>query len=128
MSALSQRDRESLYRLGLEWSETVESGHVCLVIRGWRLPSGYEPDLVDMLVRLPAGYPDIAPDMFWCAPRVKLLATNSSPQATEMTERHLGREWQRFSRHLPPGSWVPGEDDLESYLGVIRGALAEEAA
>lgn len=128
MSALDPHDRAFLDGLGLRWAETTEAGHVCLIIYEWPLPTGYEPANVDLLVRLPPGYPDSPLDMFWCTPNVLVSATKAPPRASEVTETHAGRSWQRFSRHLPPGTWRPGEDDLESYLGVIRSTLSEEVA
>lgn len=128
MSQLPAGDRKHLDSLGLSWSEEVEGGHVCVVIAGWPLPAGYEPGAVDLLLRLPGGYPDVPPDMFWCDPAVRLTATNAAPPASELVETYLGRAWQRFSRHLPAGAWKPGADTLQSYLAVIRTDLCKTAA
>lgn len=94
----------------------------CVVIKSWRLPVGYDRTESDLLVRLPAGFPDVAPDMWWLAPAVK-LAGGAVVQATELTEVHVGREWQRWSRHFQPGQWRSGIDGLESYLALIQGEL-----
>ena len=44
-------------------------------------------------------------------------------QAAEVAENHLGRAWQRWSRHFQPGQWRSGVDGLESYLALIRREL-----
>lgn len=100
----------------------VEAGMTCVVLSGWSLPAGYDRQSVDLLVRLPAGYPDLPPDMWWFDPPVR-LATGATVPATEATEQHLGRTWQRWSRHFQPGQWKSGIDGLESYIALIREEL-----
>lgn len=117
---LPPNDREHLQQKGYTFEETSDGGMLCVVIKGFRLPAGYEPPVTDLLLRLPVGYPDAAPDMFWCNPPVRLGANGSFPQAADLMEQHLGGTWQRFSRHLAPGVWRPGTDCLESYLSLIR--------
>lgn len=91
----------------------------CIVIRAYRLPPGYDRSETDLLLRLSPGYPDAQPDMFWCDPPVRIASTGGFPQAADLTETYLGRQWQRFSRHLNPGAWHPGTDTLASYLSLI---------
>lgn len=99
----------------------------CLVIHEFPMPSGLSPAAVDLMVRLPPGYPDVPPDMFWCAPHVS-RDDGGYPVAADVTETHLGRPWQRFSRHLPPGQWRPGTDGLQSYLRLVVRELEKAAA
>ena len=124
---LRTADEEFLERLGFEYEVASEGGLTAVVIKQWRLPPGYEPHEVDLLVRLPPGFPDAQPDMYWCDPPVRLAGSGSYPQAADLFETYLGRTWQRFSRHLPPGAWQPGSDSLESYLALIRTQLARTA-
>jgi len=107
---------------GLAYGASVEVGMTCVVIKSWRMPAGYDRTESDLLVRLPAGFPDVAPDMWWFAPAVK-LASGATVQATEIVENYLGREWQRWSRHFQPGQWRSGIDGLESYLALIQREL-----
>ena len=81
-------------------------------------PAGYDRAEADLLIRLPAGFPDVAPDMWWFAPAVKLPG-GATVQATDLTETYLGQEWQRWSRHFQPGQWRSGLDGLESDLALI---------
>lgn len=113
-------DRAYLDRQGYKWIEQPEGGLLCVVVTGFRLPKGYQVDRSDLLVRLPPGFPDAPPDMWWFDPPLRLATTGAMPQATESTEPHLGRVWQRWSRHFPAGSWRPGRSGLESYLTLVR--------
>lgn len=115
-------DCQCLQDRGLAHEVSAEGGMTCVVIKAWRLPPGYSSEESDLLVRLPSGFPDVAPDMWWFAPAVK-LANGATVQATEMTENHVGRTWQRWSRHFQAGQWRSGVDGLESYLALIQGEL-----
>lgn len=102
-----------------------EAGGVAVVLHEYVMPPGFEPQTVDLLLRLPFGYPDSKPDMFWVAPGVVLHG--QAPEATQVSETYLGRTWQRFSRHLPEGVWRSGLDNLQSYLALIATMLEREA-
>ncbi|MGE5282002.1 MAG: E2/UBC family protein [Chloroflexota bacterium] len=123
---LAPTDKEHLDQLGLDYEVIQEGGLICVVIKGWALPPGYQPDKVDLLLRLPMGFPDAQPDMYWCDPPVRVAATGSYPPAAEQMEHYVGRTWQRFSRHLSGGAWQAGRDDLGSYLALIYRGLAKE--
>lgn len=120
-------DQAFLEAKGYRFDVTPEAGLVCVVIRGFRLPQGYVPETTDLLLRLPPAFPDAQPDMYWCDPPVRLASTSGYPVAADQFEPHLGRNWQRFSRHLPAGVWQPGRDTLESYLALIRADLTRQA-
>ena len=119
---LPDADLSYLSGLGLEFDIQGEGGMTCVVFRDWGLPSGFSRSSSDLLVRLPAGYPDLGPDMWWFSPPVHTVSGTSLPN-TETTEHHLGRNWQRWSRHLQPGQWQSGVDGLESYVALIRHEL-----
>ncbi len=88
-----------------------------LVISDYRLPPGYAPDRVRLLLKLPPTFPDAAPDMFWVSPAVR-SPNGCLPRATS-PERLLGEEWQRFSWHLAPGAWTPGVSTLRDFLRCV---------
>ena len=108
---LSERD--------IDYEVTVESGMTCVVMPQWRLPTGLDREASDLLVRLSPGYPDVQPDMWWFSPPVHLADGSSLPN-TDAVGTHLGRRWQRWSRHFNNGQWQSGVDGLESYLALIR--------
>ncbi len=88
-----------------------------LIISDYQLPAGFEPNRVELLLKLPPGFPDAAPDMFWVYPAVRTV-NGSAPRATT-DERLLGKSWQRFSWHLPAGAWKPGLSDLRDFLRCV---------
>ncbi len=116
---LPQSDIAYLNERGVPHEIVTESGMICVVMPRWRLPNGLDRREADLLVRLTPGYSDIPPDMWWFSPAVR-LANGAAPPATEVVETYLGRQWQRWSRHLTNGQWVSGVDGLASYLALIR--------
>jgi len=104
-------------------SVVAESGMICVVLPEWRLPTGYDRESADLLLRLHPGYPDAPPDMWWFDPAVQ-LSDGRTIEATQVIEQHVGRSWQRWSRHLQPSQWQSGVDGLESYLALVTQELA----
>ncbi len=92
-------------------------GWVFVVISDYELPAGFTPNRVNLLVKLPPGFPDAAPDMFWVHPEVR-APNGAVPKATS-PEPLLGKNWQRFSWHLVPGAWKPGVSELRDFLRCI---------
>lgn len=96
-----------------------------LVLRSVRLATGkFDHDQVDVLIKLPPGYPVTVLDMFWVYPRLR-NANGSSPPAADTLEAIGDRTWQRFSRHLPGGAWRPGTDSLRTYLPRVLVELTQ---
>jgi len=120
--ALPQSDMTCLAERGVEYAVTAEANMTCVVIHGYVLPPGYDRAQSDLLLRLSPGFPDVPPDMWWFDPAIR-LRDGRNVQATEVTEHHLGRTWQRWSRHFTPGQWRSGTDSLESFLALIRKEL-----
>ncbi len=98
----------------------------CVVLRGWPLPPGLDRSETDVLLRLPPGYPDVAPDMWWVDPPVR-RSTGDQIAATELSEVHIGREWQRWSRHFAAGQWQAGIDRLENFIGLMSAEFGRAA-
>lgn len=88
-----------------------------VVLSDFRLPAGYEPSLVRLLIKLPPTFPDAAPDMFWVSPSVR-TSGGALPRATS-AERLLGEDWQRFSWHLAADAWKPGVSTLRDFLRCV---------
>jgi hypothetical protein len=122
---LSEDDEAYLQGQGFEYEVISEGQMFSLIICGFRLPAGYEPALVDLLLRLPGGFPDAAPDMFWTHPIVS-YAGGGIPPASDVRLDYNGRIWQRWSRHLAV-AWRPGVDNLQTYLRLIRTDLEKGA-
>ncbi len=120
--SLPQIDLDYLVERSVEHRIVSESGMICVVLPGFPLPPGYTIAQSDLLVRLSAGYPDVPPDMWWFDPPV--VRIDGQPiDCTQAVESHLGRQWQRWSRHFQPGQWRSGVDSIESFLALIRKEL-----
>ncbi len=92
-----------------------------LVVKDFNLPDGYSQDNAQLLIKLPPGFPDAAPDMFWVHPHVR-TKIGGVPQGTA-DEVLLGEPWQRFSWHLGPGAWRPGVSTLRDFMRCVRSRL-----
>lgn len=119
---LPSSDDEYLACLNLGHEVVVENGMTCVVLKSWPLPPGFNCVTADLLLRLHAGYPDIAPDMWWFSPAVR-LADGTELTRTNVHENYLGRTWQRWSRHLSGEQWRAGTDGIENYVALIRHEL-----
>ena len=97
---------------------------VLVILPGYRLPEGFVPCKVDLLLVLPFGFPETKPDMFWVDPAVTVRGR--PPLTAQLRQEFLGRTWQRFSRHLPQGAWRSG-DNLRSWVMFIGTMLQREA-
>jgi hypothetical protein len=109
--------------LGLPYTVTAESGFALLQIERFPTDARLSPEEVTLLLRLPPGFPDATPDMFWVDPPL-LTAAGAAIPGTQQIEQHAGRAWQRWSRHIQ-GQWRPGIDNLATYLFYVRRCLRE---
>lgn len=118
---LPEDDQIFLKEHGYDWSvHPGDSQGGVLVIRNFDVSGGgFSPTVTDLMIRIPAQYNMATLDMWYCDPPIRLGATGQFAQASEVTEPHLGRSWQRFSRHLPPGAWRPGIDSLRTFMPFI---------
>ena len=103
-----------------------------VLLKAFPFPAAYSPREADLLLRLPAGYPNAAPDMFWSKPDVR-LASGTWPAASEHhevpgagkgAEVYEGIKWQRWSRHFE-GGWIVGAHGLQSFVRTIVQELAQ---
>ena len=122
---LRPQDEQALEEFGRSWEALADGGFVTVVIRGLPMPAGIEPRTSDLLLRLPPGFPDAAPDMFWLDPPVR-GPSGGTIAGTESMQSFLGRNWQRWSRHIQ-GQWRPGVDNLVTYLAYVRRCLNQAA-
>lgn len=119
---LPEVDSDYLTLKGFQWS-LPQPGY--LLFTGIEVsPEKYDKPKVDLLIRIPGGYPTAALDMFYVSPELKLKG-GGAPPASEVREDHIGRKWQRFSRHMNSGSclWRPGRDSLKTFLALILAEL-----
>lgn len=118
-SLLLEDDARYLSGKQYRYSEEGMGGWVHVIVEDFALPCAYTPRTCRLLIRIPPGYPNANPDMFWTQPDIR-LASGAVPQATECHETYNGQSWQRWSRHIPQGCWRPGTDNLQTFLRMIR--------
>jgi Prokaryotic E2 family E len=122
--SIPERDKAFLQERGFNWEVVPDpGGSACVVVRGFSVGAGgFTPEHTDLMVRIPPQYPMTPLDMWYCDPPIRIAATGQFAQASEVMEAHVGRSWQRFSRHLG-GGWRPGVDSLRSYFALIQREL-----
>jgi Prokaryotic E2 family E len=126
VSFLPPADREYLIAKGIAFAEAVDGARKGLILRQRPLPSGrFDAPAADILIVLPPGYPDVAPDMFHLLPWVRLTHSHNYPRRADSPVRFLGQEWQRWSRHN--SEWRPGTDGIWTMIKRVETALAEAA-
>lgn len=117
MALIPERDEEYLKGKGFRYDLTQAGAETHLVMHDWPFPSAYNVRTADLLIRIPAGYPMTALDMFYTFPTI-MLATGGYPAGSQQMENHNGRTWQRWSRHHASG-WRPGVDDLRTFITAM---------
>jgi hypothetical protein len=122
MSFLPEPDRHYLASKAIVFEEVEDGGRKAIILKGYVLPNGrFDAAAADILILLPPGYPDVAPDMFYLQPWVKLVPTNKYPNAADQALKFDGKSWQRWSRHN--NDWRPGVDGIWTMIKRIDHAL-----
>lgn len=121
---LPARDEKFLNERGFDWHVVPDpQGALCLLVKGFDVAAGgFTPGTTELMVRIPQQYPMTPLDMWYCDPPIRIAATGQFACASEVIEAHLGRQWQRFSRHLH-GGWKPGIDGLRSFFALMQREL-----
>lgn len=121
-SFLPTRDRTYLEEKQIVFQEVTADGQRAVILRNYQLPIGrFDAVTADVLIILPPGYSDVAPDMFYTLPWLKVTERNAFPAAAEASFNFGNQAWQRWSRHNP--EWRAGIDGIWSMLKRIDHAL-----
>jgi hypothetical protein len=121
---LPELDREFLDEKEYDYRVEQHAGALHLIFPSFPFPAAYTPQAADLMIIVPAGYPNANPDMYWTFPDVK-LATGAGPHAADVHQVFGDRNWQRWSRHLNQVPWRPGVDNLRTYLATVRKDIAK---
>ena len=81
-SLLPELDLEFLNEKGFDCEVTQVGAEVRVVINGFPFPHQYTPRTARLMLRLPAGFPNANPDMFWRIITTPVLETGSGGHAT----------------------------------------------
>jgi hypothetical protein len=114
-------DRDFLTAKGYKYTAKRVGADVHVIIEAFPFPAAYMPRAANLLIILPAGYPNANLDMFRTLPDVK-LANGTWPRNGENREVHAGVSWQRWSRHFT-SAWRQGIDNLRTFIASIRHEL-----
>lgn len=126
MAILPMKCRNYLQGHGLVFEEHYDLAQKGIVLRQFTLPADrFDAPFADILILLPSAYPDVAPDMFYTMPWLRLCGINRYPRAADQAVNFVGKSWQRWSRHN--NSWRPGVDGIWTMLKRVETALAEAA-
>lgn len=122
MAKLPPDDETHLADKGLEGVVVEERSQRGLIISRYPLPAGkYDHERADLLILLPGGYPDSAPDMFHTDPWIRLMPQKALARRADAAVDFAGRRWQRWSRHN--SEWRPGRDGIWTMLARVDEAL-----
>ena len=122
MSLLPRQDSHYLEGRGITVREIVEGAKKGVILTGIMLPEGkYQVAQADILILLPPSYPEVAPDMFYAVPHLKLVAGQREPRRTQARQAFDGQTWQRWSRHN--NQWRPGTDGIWTMVKRVEKAL-----
>lgn len=109
-------DIDYLKSQGYKYDFVSHDKVIHLIIREFPIPDAhYNVSATDMLIVIPAGYPDTRLDMFWTYPYVT-LKNGGIPLKTEHRSDLHGISWQGWSRH---GEWRPGVDNFKTFIRSI---------
>ena len=99
------------------------SGAYLIEIPDYRMPPGWNREVVTVLFLAPPGYPAAQPDCFWVEPVGVRLANGATPQGSNDSNPipGIGPRGTWFSWHLQ--QWDPNRDSLVRYLNVIKQRL-----
>lgn len=122
MNFLPKKCQQYLANRGLVYDQVEEGVQKAVILHGVQLPEGkYDAAQADILIMLPPGYPDCAPDMFYALPWLSLATTKSYPRNADQSVGFKGLNWQRWSRHN--SEWRPGVDGIWTMMKRIEEAL-----
>lgn len=121
---LPEIDRDYLSEKNIVFTEVAHGNNKGVVIQNWQLPQGkFNQSVVELLILLPAGYPDAPPDMFYVFPALLLTGTNRPARAADQPFNFNGKTWQRWSRHFARNEWRSGIDCLMTFLKKVEESL-----
>ena len=123
---LLEEDERGLSDRELVWETVIEGGRRWLLLKGYRLPPGYQVKSATIAVEIPSNYPAAELDMFYCHPFLSKADGHPIPQ-TQARQDIRGVQHQRWSRHRGGASrWIPGKDNVLTHLTLIDAAIARE--
>ncbi len=117
-----ETDINKLKEMGYSIDVHRENNQILVVIEKYPVPSGWNKSETTLLLVADIGYPNSKMDMFWTDLDLK-LGGDRIPQAGEVVQQFLGKQWRRFSWHVQ--KWNPAVDNIVTYLGTVDARLGQ---
>ena len=121
---LALEDQAFLDKQGLPWETLLLGSAGWLLIHNFPVPAGYTVATTTLALALPGSYPTAEIDMMYFAPG---LVRRDGRGINALSPQPLdGKNYQRWSRHRPPGIWRPGIDNIETHVLAVGEWITEE--
>jgi hypothetical protein len=120
---------ERLAKTGVDIHLLDVSGQCYALVRDIEAPSPpWNSSRYDILIAIPAVYPDAALDAFYLS-LPYTFHDSTHPRVNGATISVENRQWQLTSWHYPDGKpWRRGLDDLDSHITHCRGFFSHRGA
>ncbi|MCP3371616.1 multiubiquitin domain-containing protein [Bradyrhizobium cajani] len=119
-------DEKYLDALGCFWETVVDSGHRWLLIHNYRVPAGYDQQMVTLALLIPTTYPGAEIDMFYTNPKLT-LRSGQPIDRTQVSAIICGTPFNGWSRHRSGAApWKPAIDNVVTHLALVESAIAKE--
>jgi hypothetical protein len=131
MNLLFDEDYDLLKNSGLEYVEDFSLRFLVIknypLSKGLYVYSGLPIETVEVLSVIPLNYNMEGTDMLWTHPFLTRADGKEIPRTMQFgggdPRFFEGKEYCRWSRHYPAGSWKAKEDNVQKILGRIEWAL-----
>lgn len=123
---LLEIDEKYLDGLGCLWETVNDAGHRWLLIHNYRVPAGYEQQIVTLALLIPPTYPGAQIDMFYTSPKLTLTSGRAIDR-TQVSAFICGASFNGWSRHRSQAApWQPATDNVVTHLALVESAIAKE--
>lgn len=100
-----------------------------VIVEGVPVEGDFNRDETEVLVDIPSGYPETAPDNFWVPTGIELIGGGQPERCSPEHRTHEGEQWDRFSWHVDSG-WAASEDiedgsNLLTFMNSVEDRLGE---
>jgi hypothetical protein len=122
---LSNDDAEFLDSLNLKWECVVEGNIKRVVIKGFKLPTGFNVSEVEVNMQISSSYPSSQIDMAYFYPAI--ARTDGKSIRALSSDTFDGKVWQRWSRHrTAQNPWESGVDCIATHVAYIGSWFSQE--
>ena len=123
---LLEVDEKYLDALDCFWETVSDAGHRWLLIHNYRVPAGYDQQMVMLALLIPLTYPGAEIDMFYTNPKLTLTSGRAIDR-TQVAAVICGTPFNGWSRHRNEAAkWKPATDNVATHLALVESAIAKE--